>query len=43
MIVLDLIYESVEVIAERFRKAEKMERILAGTGTVLDIDMKKSA
>jgi hypothetical protein len=43
LIVLDLIYESVEVIAERFRKAEKMEKILAGTGTAVGIDTKKSA
>jgi len=44
MMVIDLIYESVEVIAERFRKAEKMEKMLAQTavGSHLDFETKKS-
>ena len=41
---VDLIYDSVEVIAERFRKAEKMEKMLAqvGPGSGLDVETKKS-
>jgi len=44
MMVIDLIYESVEVIAERFRKCEKMEKMLAqtGAGTGLEVETKKS-
>jgi len=43
MIVLDLIYEGVEVVAEKFREAEKLEKMLATTGTRLGSDTKKSA
>ena len=44
MMVIDLIYESVEVIAERFRKCEKMEKMLAqtGAGGGSDVETKKS-
>lgn len=37
----DLIYESVEIIADKFRAFDKMEKTLNGKGEELDEEIKK--
>jgi hypothetical protein len=38
---VDLIYESVEIIADKFRAFDKMEKALEGKGKELDKEIKK--